>query len=93
MSNQGGLVNIAVFTSWVAQILLPNLPKESVVVMDNASFYKDKDMQKMLEDSGYTLLYLLPYSPDLNPIEKNGLRLNICEEPCLVLLITYSNSI
>jgi len=65
-----GSVNTAVFTSWVEQILLPSLPKESVVVMDNASFHKGKDMQKMLEDSGHTLLYLPPYSPDLNPIEK-----------------------
>jgi transposase len=65
-----GSVNTEVFTSWVEQILLPNLPKESVVVMDNASFHKGKEMQKMLEDSGHTLLYLPPYSPDLNPIEK-----------------------
>ena len=65
-----GSVNTAVFTSWVEQVLLPNLPEESVIVMDNASFHKGKDMQKMLEDSGHTLLYLPPYSPDLNPIEK-----------------------
>jgi transposase len=65
-----GSVNTAVFTSWVEQFLLPSLPKESVVVMDNASFHKGKDMQKMLEDSGHKLLYLPPYSPDLNPIEK-----------------------
>ena len=39
-------------------------------VMDNASFHKGKDMQKMLEDFGHILMYLPPYSPDLNPIEK-----------------------
>jgi transposase len=65
-----GSVNTVVFTSWVEQILLPNLPKESVIVMDNAAFHKGKDMEKMLKDSGHTLLYLPPYSPDLNPIEK-----------------------
>ena len=64
-----GSINSVVFSSWVEQILLPNLPKESVVVMDNASFHKGKDIQKMLKDSGHTLLYLPPYSPDLNPIE------------------------
>jgi len=63
-------VNTEVFTSWVEQILLPELPKKSVIVMDNAAFHKGKDMQKILEDSGHTLLYLAPYSPDLNPIEK-----------------------
>jgi transposase len=65
-----GSVNTEVFICWVEQILLPNLPKESVVIMDNAAFHKGKDMQKMLENSGHTLLYLPPYSPDLNPIEK-----------------------
>lgn len=55
-----GSVNTEVFTAWVEQILLPNLPKESVV-MDNAAFHKGKDMQKMLEDSGHSLLYLPPY--------------------------------
>ncbi|MEM6339074.1 MAG: transposase [Pseudomonadota bacterium] len=65
-----GSVNTVVFTSWVQQILLQNLPKESVIVMDNASFHKGKDMQKMIEDSGHILLYLLPYSPDLNPIKQ-----------------------
>lgn len=65
-----GSVNTEVFTSWLEQILLPELPKKSVIVMDNAAFHKSKDMQKILEDSGHTLLYLPPYSPDLNPIEK-----------------------
>ena len=65
-----GSVNTSVFTSWVEQILLPELPKRSVIVMDNASFHKGSDMQKMLGDAGHTLLYLPPYSPDLNPIEK-----------------------
>jgi transposase len=37
-----GSVNTAVFTYWVGQVLLPNLPKESVVVMDKASFHKGK---------------------------------------------------
>ena len=38
--------------------------------MDNASFHKRKDIQKALSEAGHTLLYLPPYSPDLNPIEK-----------------------
>ena len=65
-----GSVNTEVFTCWVEQLLLPNLPKQSVIVMDNASFHKGSSMQKRLEDSGHILLYLPPYSPDLNPIEK-----------------------
>ena len=49
---------------------MPKLPLNSVVVMDNATFHKDKIMQKQLELAGITLEYLPPYSPDLNPIEK-----------------------
>jgi transposase len=65
-----GSVNTDVFTCWVENILLPNIPEKSTIVMDNASFHKGKDMQKIIQDAGHTLLYLPPYSPDLNPIEK-----------------------
>ena len=54
----------------VDKILLPNLPEKTVIVMDNATFHKGEEMQRLLQDSGHTLLYLPPYSPDLNPIEK-----------------------
>lgn len=65
-----GSVNTTVFTCWVADFLLPNLPNGSVIILDNAAFHKGKEMQKMIEEAGHTLLYLPPYSPDLNPIEK-----------------------
>ena len=38
--------------------------------MDNAPFHNKKDIKKILEDNGHTLLPLPKYSPDLNPIEK-----------------------
>jgi hypothetical protein len=63
-------VNTAVFNAWVIHDLVPKLPKNSVVIMDNASFHKGQDMVNALEDAGHTLLYLPPYSPDLNPIAK-----------------------
>ena len=62
-------VNTKVFNAWVMQDLLPKLPEKSVVVMDNASFHKGQDMIKALQKAGHSLLYLPPYSPDLNPIE------------------------
>jgi len=65
-----GSVNTEIFTCWVQQALLPQLPPNSVIVMDNASFHKGLDMQNSIKASGHTLLYLPPYSPDLNPIEK-----------------------
>ena len=63
-------INTAVFNAWVIQDLITKLPKNSVVVMDNATFHKSVDMVKALESGGHTLLYLPAYSPDLNPIEK-----------------------
>lgn len=63
-------VNTAIFDTWVIQDLIPKLPLNSVVIMDNASFHKGFAMQKAIDDAGHTLLYLPPYSPDLNPIEK-----------------------
>ena len=63
-------INSDVFHSWVSQLLLPNLPKNSVIVMDNATFHKRQDVQELIEDAEHTILWLPPYSPDLNPIEQ-----------------------
>ena len=52
------------------QDLIPKLPPNSVVIMDNASFHKGSAMQQAITNARHTLLYLPPYSPDLNPIEK-----------------------
>ncbi|WP_339051861.1 transposase [Candidatus Lariskella endosymbiont of Epinotia ramella] len=65
-----GSVDTSVFTCWVENILLPNIPPNCVIVMDNATFHKGVDMQQLIGNSCHTLLYLPPYSPDLNPIEK-----------------------
>ena len=58
-----------IFTAWVKEDLIPKLPSSSVVIMDNATFHKGQDMKKALLEAGHCLLYLPPYSPDLNPIE------------------------
>jgi len=63
-------INADIFTAWVAQDLLPKLPPKAVIVMDNATFHKRQDTQKMIQNAGHTLLFLPPYSPDLNPIEQ-----------------------
>lgn len=62
-------INTEIFNAWVMQDLIPKLPPRSVVVMDNAAFHKSQAMQQTLDEAGHTLLYLPPYSPDLNPIE------------------------
>lgn len=63
-------VNTDVFTCWVVQDLLPKLPFKSVIVMDNATFHKGSLMKQAIEEAGHSLLYLPPYAPDLNPIER-----------------------
>lgn len=63
-------VNKEIFNIWMVQDLIPKLPHKSVVILDNASFHKGEDIQRSLIEAGHTLLYLPPYSPDLNPIEK-----------------------
>jgi transposase len=61
-------INTAVFNAWIVQDLIPQLPPNSVVVMDNAAFHKKAET--FLQEDGHTVLFLPPYSPDLNPIEK-----------------------
>ena len=57
------------FYAWLTQDLLPKAPLNAVVVMDNASFHKREDITTAIEQSGRTVEFLPPYSPDLNPIE------------------------
>ena len=62
-------INTTIFSNWMQESLIPNLPNHSVLIMDNASFHKGADMKKSIEEAGHILMYLPPYSPDLNPIE------------------------
>jgi transposase len=63
-------VNKNTFSAWLEQSLIPILDKEYVIVMDNASFHKGKEIKKIITDAGHILEYLPTYSPDLNPIEQ-----------------------
>ena len=65
-----GTTNTLMFNAWLREGLLPELPANSVVVMDNAAFHTSQETKDILLKAGHTLLYLPPYSPDLNPIEK-----------------------
>lgn len=64
-----GTINADVFFAWIRQDLLPKLPENSVIVMDNAPFHKRNDIQKAITDAKHILEYMPAYSPDLNPIE------------------------
>lgn len=60
-----------IFEVYLNKILIPNLKKGDILIMDNASFHKGGNIEQMLNEIGVTLLYLPPYSPDLNPIENS----------------------
>ena len=65
-----GTMNSTLFEFWFTQQLLPSLEKGSVIVMDNASFHSKKRLMSAAQNAGCKLLFLPPYSPELNPIEK-----------------------
>jgi len=58
-----------VFFKWTTECLLPALSSSTVIVLDNAAFHKRVDIQNAIISAGHILLYLPPYSPDLNEIE------------------------
>ena len=58
------------FEGWFEELLLPSLPKDTVIVMDNASFHRKDRLLAIAEAKSYRLIFLPPYSPELNPIEK-----------------------
>jgi transposase len=64
-----GYCNTEVVYTWVKEVLLPEIPIGSVIVWDNASFHKSERLRQLIEAAGCRLLFLPPYSPDLNPIE------------------------
>ena len=65
-----GATTRAVFETYVEKVLLPSLRRGQVVVMDNLSAHKGARIRELIERVGCELLYLPPYSPDLNPIEE-----------------------
>jgi len=64
-----GAINGRAFRAYVEQMLAPNLGPGDVVVMDNLGSHKVQGVREAIEAKGAQLLYLPPYSPDLNPIE------------------------
>lgn len=59
-----------VFEAFVKQQLAPNLRPGDIVVMDNLSAHKNSVVVDAIERAGATVLFLPPYSPEFNPIER-----------------------
>jgi transposase len=62
-------INRERFTGWIKECLVPHLSAGKVVIMDNAPWHKGDEINNIIEKTGARLVFLPPYSPDLNPIE------------------------
>ena len=65
-----GPMNGEIFLAYVTQFLVPTLKNDDIVIMDNLSSHKVAGVREAIENAGANLIYLPPYSPDLNPIEQ-----------------------
>ena len=64
-----GAMDGAAFEVYVERVLVPTLRPGDIVLMDNLSFHKAPHIRTLIESVGAHLVFLPPYSPDLNPIE------------------------
>ncbi len=58
-----------IFEKYLEAVLLPTLAPKSIIIMDNATFHKGGNIEKLVKQFDCSIIYLPPYSPDLNPIE------------------------
>ncbi len=65
-----GAVDGKAFEAYVERFLVPTLERGQIVVMDNLSVHKSRRVERLVEEAGAQLLFLPPYSPDMNPIEE-----------------------
>lgn len=65
-----GPINGDIFTTYVRHVLAPTLAKGDLVILDNLGSHKGKAARKLIRAKGAHLIFLPPYSPDLNPIEQ-----------------------
>jgi transposase len=65
-----GPINGQKFRAYIEQFLVPTLHSGDIVILDNLGSHKGKDVRRAIRTTGAKLLFLPPYSPDLNPIEQ-----------------------
>jgi transposase len=65
-----GPINGQLFLAYVEQFLVPTLAPGDIVIMDNLGSHKGQAVRQAIRNCGAKLLFLPPYSPDLNPIEQ-----------------------
>ena len=63
--------NCEFFEQWFAQCLLKERPNGHTIIMDNASFHRKSKLYELAKEAEVGLIFLPPYLPDFNPIEKS----------------------
>ena len=70
-----GYCNTELVCKWIEKFLVPELLPNQILVIDNASFHPQERIRQLVLQAGCEVLFLPPYSPDLNKIEKFWARL------------------
>jgi transposase len=65
----GGSMDARLFEQWFEFCLIPLLPPNSTTALDNASFHNKKRLNSLAKEYGHEIIFLPPYSPELNEIE------------------------
>jgi transposase len=73
-----GAADSDVFRAYLCEVLCPTLRVGDIVIADNLSAHKAAGVQEAIAATGARLLYLPPYSPDLNPIERCWAKIKTC---------------
>jgi transposase len=88
-----GPINGDAFLAYVEQVLVPTLAPGDVVVMDNLGSHKSDKVRTAIRKADARLLFLPPYSPDLNPIEQVFAKLKpYCAKPKSAPSRPYGNA-
>lgn len=70
-----GYTNSALVCDWIEHMLLPEMLPGQILILDNASFHPKRKIEQLLAKAGCQVMFLPPYSPELNKIEKYWARL------------------
>ena len=68
MTVEGG-TDAEVFEAFLERVLVPKLRPGDIVILDNVGAHKPETVRRLIAEAGASLIFLPPYSPDLNPIE------------------------
>jgi transposase len=83
-----GAMNGDIFRAYVEQVLAPTLRPGEIVILDNLASHKVAGVREAIEANGASIIYLPPYSPDLNPIEQAFAKLKALLRKAVARTIT-----